>query len=165
MMCIHMTFSKKTTPLHSTHSTQLFIIFFSLLTLSPAFLQKASGPGKILHYKCPNDINIQFCAPSRPGTKAVIPGILKSSNQRNQTKHDALFAVMGPLLWNIIPGNLHSIDSLLRFKTNLKAFLKTFPDEPPVPSYICRNGNSLLEWNENKAASLLHGRSNSSMTL
>ena len=34
------------TPLHSTHSTELFKILFSLLTLSTAFLQKASGPGK-----------------------------------------------------------------------------------------------------------------------
>ena len=41
MMYIHMTFSKKK-PLHST---ELFKIFFSLLTLSTAFLQKASGPG------------------------------------------------------------------------------------------------------------------------
>ena len=120
---------------------------------------------KILHYKCPNNINIQFCAPSRLGTKAVIPGISKSSSQRNQTRYDASFAVMGPRLWNIFPGNLHSIDSLQRFKMNLKVFLKTFPDEPPVPGYICRNGNSLLEWNENKAASLLQGRSGSSMTL
>ena len=38
-----MTFSKKTTPLHSTEP---FKIFFSLLTLSTAFLQKAGGPGK-----------------------------------------------------------------------------------------------------------------------
>ena len=38
---IHNTFSKK---FHSTHSTYLFKIFFSLLTLSTAFLQKASGP-------------------------------------------------------------------------------------------------------------------------
>ena len=45
MMYIHMTFSKKnhSNPLHSTY---LFKIFFSLLTLSTAFLQKASGPGK-----------------------------------------------------------------------------------------------------------------------
>ena len=43
IMYIHMTFSKKNTPLHST---ELFKIFFSLLTLSTAFLQKASGPGK-----------------------------------------------------------------------------------------------------------------------
>ena len=49
MMYTHMPFSKKTTPLHpthSTHSTYLFKIFFSLLTLSTAFLQKACGPGK-----------------------------------------------------------------------------------------------------------------------
>ena len=43
MMYIHMTFSKKN---HSTHFTYLFKIFFSLLTLSTAFLQKARGPGK-----------------------------------------------------------------------------------------------------------------------
>ena len=46
MMYTHMTFSKKTTPLHSTHSNELFKIFFSLLTLSTAFLQKARGTGK-----------------------------------------------------------------------------------------------------------------------
>ena len=40
-----MHFSKKKT-LHSTHSTELFKIFFYLLTLSTAFLQKGSGPGK-----------------------------------------------------------------------------------------------------------------------
>ena len=39
-------FLKVTTPLYSTHSTYLFKIFFSLLTLSTAFLQKACGPGK-----------------------------------------------------------------------------------------------------------------------
>ena len=43
MMYIHMHFSKRN---HPTHSTELFKIFFSLLTLSTAFLQKACGPGK-----------------------------------------------------------------------------------------------------------------------
>ena len=33
-------------PLDPLHSTELFKIFFSLLTLSTAFLQKACGPGK-----------------------------------------------------------------------------------------------------------------------
>ena len=60
-----MTFSKKnhSTPLHSTHSTELFKIFFSLLTLSTAFLQKlqkASGPGnkiiKLLYNKLENNV-------------------------------------------------------------------------------------------------------------
>ena len=46
-------FLKKTTPLHSTHSTKLFKIFFSLLTLSTAFSQKASVLGK-------NCVNIIF---------------------------------------------------------------------------------------------------------
>ena len=50
MMYIHMTFLKKTTPLHTllTHVTYLFKIFFSLLTLSTAFFAKASGREKIL---------------------------------------------------------------------------------------------------------------------
>ena len=54
-----MTFSKKdySTPLHFTHSTQLFKIFFSLLTLSTAFLQKASGPGKNKSVKLQNVVN------------------------------------------------------------------------------------------------------------
>ena len=51
MIYTHMTFSKKIhstsrNSLHSTHSTCLFKIFFSLLTHSTAFLQKACGPRK-----------------------------------------------------------------------------------------------------------------------
>ena len=38
MMYIHMAFSKKTTPPTPLHSTELFKIFFSLRTLSTAFL-------------------------------------------------------------------------------------------------------------------------------
>ena len=49
------------TPLHSTHSTHstyLFKIFFSLLTLSTAFLQKACGPGK--KYACRACTGLRF---------------------------------------------------------------------------------------------------------
>ena len=46
MMYVHMTFLKKTTPLHSTPLHLPIQNIFSLLTLSTAFLQKASGPGK-----------------------------------------------------------------------------------------------------------------------
>ena len=68
-----MTFSKKnhSTPLHSTHSTELFKIFFSLLTLSTAFLQKASGPGKNANWDALNaeldmldwDNLLDYCEP------------------------------------------------------------------------------------------------------
>ena len=51
MMHINMAFSKKTTPPTPLHSTELFKIFFSLLTLSTAFLQKACGPGKNRYIK------------------------------------------------------------------------------------------------------------------
>ena len=58
MMCIHKTFSK------TNHSTYLFKIFFSLLTLSTTFLQKASGPEKIivcsLYKYIHNKLNISF---------------------------------------------------------------------------------------------------------
>ena len=46
MMYIHIAFSKKN---HSTHSTELLKIFFSLLTFFTAFLQEACGPGKKLY--------------------------------------------------------------------------------------------------------------------
>ena len=66
MMCIQTNFSKsdRSTPFHSTHSTYLLKIFFLLLTLSTAFLQKAGGPEKMnkiniikLFDKQVNDIN------------------------------------------------------------------------------------------------------------
>ena len=49
---LHITFIKI---FHTTllHTTELFKIFFSLLTLSTAFLQKAGGPGKI-YYNVPS---------------------------------------------------------------------------------------------------------------
>ena len=53
-------FLKVTTPLHSTHSAYLLKIFFSLLTLSTAFLQKAGRPGKNNHTLYYNIIMIQY---------------------------------------------------------------------------------------------------------
>ena len=75
-----MTFSKKkTTPLHSTHSTELFKIFFSLLTLSTAFLQKTSGPGNNLVKR---KIRSNFCDPSSPSalTKKFWSYVKSNSN-------------------------------------------------------------------------------------
>ena len=119
---------------------------------------------KVLHGQCPNDINVRFCAPSRLGTKAVVPSLSKTSTQRNQSLYDGSFAVMGPRLWNVIPAKLHSIENLTQFKTKLRVFLNEFPDEPPIPGYICRNKNSLLDWFGSKDASMMLGRSSSSMT-
>ena len=54
---------------------------------------------KVLHFKCPNDIGIQFSVTLRHGQKAVVPSIAKSSSQRNQALHDNSFAVTGKFLY------------------------------------------------------------------
>ena len=119
---------------------------------------------KVLHGKCPNNVNIQFSATLRHGQKAVIPTLNKSSSQRNQTLYDNSFAVIGPRLWNLIPPNMHTIEDPLHFKEMLTTFVKSFPDEPLVAGYSCRNGNSLLDWSGIKAAISLSGWSATLMT-
>ena len=111
---------------------------------------------KILHGKCPNDVDIKFNDSLRRGQQALVPTLAKRSSQRNQTLYDQSFAVIGPRLWNMVPPNLHSIENLDNFKSHLADFVKTFPDEPPVPGYSCRTGNSLLEWSAYKAAGGQH---------
>ena len=119
---------------------------------------------KILHGRCPNDVGIKFLETKRHGKKAVVPSLAKSSSKRNQTVYDSSFAVTGPRLWNTIPPHLHSIEDPDHFKSMLTDFVKSFPDEPPISGYSCRNGNSLLDWNSTKAVPLLCGRSATLMT-
>ena len=118
---------------------------------------------KILHGKCPNDVDIRFIKTLRHGHKAVVPSITKSSSQRNQALCDNSFAVTGPRLWNVIPPHMHTIEDPLLFKAELTTFVNSFPDEPPVQGYSRRNGNSLLDWSVDKTVSILSGGSTSSM--
>ena len=118
---------------------------------------------KILHGQCPNDINIQFSQSSRHGKKAVIPQLAQSCSQRNQTLQETSFRVMGPRLWNIIPAHINGLEDPLLFKEKLTNFVRTFPDEPSVAGYMCRSGNSLLDWTKNMADSVLPGWSTLSM--
>ena len=90
--------------------------------------------------------------------------INKASSSRNQTLYDNSFGVFGPRLWNIIPSHLYPIADLQQFKIKLTEFLNSFPDEPPVSGYSCTNRNSLLDWNKNKVAAMLQGRSDTLMT-
>jgi hypothetical protein len=71
--------------------------------------------------------------------------------------YDTSFAVLGPMLWNLIPANVSSGKDLEDFKIELnKDFLSKMPDKPPVKGYSCENNNSLLEWCSSGA--LLSGR-------
>ena len=119
---------------------------------------------KVLYDRCPNDLNIVFAAPSRHGTKALVPRLKKSSSMHNQSLYDGSFAVMGPRLWNTIPSHLYSVADPLQFKIKLTEFLKTISDEPRVSGYSSTNGNSLLDWSMSKATTTLQGQSGSPMT-
>ena len=75
---------------------------------------------KILYARCPNDLNVQFSAPSRQGTRAKVPTLNKSSSQHHQTLYANSFAVLGPRLWNTLPSHLPEIVDLETFKHNLE---------------------------------------------
>ena len=119
---------------------------------------------KVLHNLCPNDVKIQFNAPSRHGITAKIPSLSKCSSQHNQTLYDSSFAVLGPKLWNYLPSHLPAIADLVGFKQKLTIFLLSFPDNPPVGGYVTVNNNSLLDWCTNKAEAHLQGRLQHVMT-
>ena len=67
---------------------------------------------KILHGQTSNDLKIQFVSRPRLGTLAIIPSKSRTSSAANQTLFDNSFAVQGPKLWNAMPHNLNSIQSL-----------------------------------------------------
>ncbi len=118
---------------------------------------------KILHMHCPNDLNIQFSAPTRHGIGAKVPALSKSSSARHQSLYDSSFAVLGPRLWNTLPSHLPEIADPIVFKQKLTNFLLTIPDKPPVSGYCCANNNSLIQWCENKAGTKLLGWSENAM--
>ena len=101
---------------------------------------------KILHGKASNDLEICFAENLRFGTVAIIPPLNIHSSQRSKTLFDSSFPVLGPSLWNRIPKNVRTVDSLIAFKAKLDEYLQTIPDNPPVSGYSAQNNNSLIEW-------------------
>ena len=120
---------------------------------------------KILNNKCPNDAHISFLPISRSGILAKVPSLVRNSSCHNQSIYDQSFAVVGPTLWNSIPGHLHGIGEQQRFKIQLTKFLTTIPDKPPVSGYCRSNDNSILDWAKNKNAAALRGRSDNVMSM
>ena len=106
---------------------------------------------KLLHCTTPNDIGVKFQEKNRHGLKAIVPKLVKTSLQHNQSLYDASFAVLGPRLWNTIPAHLTRVADSEQFKIQLTNYLFTIPDTPPVAGYTCQNSNSLLDWNKDKS--------------
>ena len=102
---------------------------------------------KIIHDKVPNDINIEHYQSGRLGVRCRIPNLPNSASRLAKSTYDSSFAVVGPKLWNILPPDINTIDSLESFKRRLTSYIKDrFPDHPPVHGYVRSNSNSLLEW-------------------
>ena len=93
----------------------------------------------------PNDINLQFYETSRFGLMCKRPRYNQRSRYVSTVKFNS-FVSNGPALFNILPTALKSSSSLAIFKSKLEIFLKSFPDNPPLPNYVSQNHNSLLEW-------------------
>ena len=74
-----------------------------------------------------------FSLPSRLGIRAEVPRICKSSSEHNQSLYDNSFAVIGPRIWNTLPGQLHQLADLSSFKNKLTEYLNT---NTPVSGYI-----------------------------
>ena len=99
---------------------------------------------KILHNRVPNDIGITFFENPRLGIKARVPPLPRYRS--HLTSFDSSFAVRGPVLWNLLPKSVNTVDSFDMFKENLDKFIMNCPDMPPVNGYTPPNSNSLSCW-------------------
>ena len=112
---------------------------------------------KILNDVTSNDLKIQFVSRPRFGNLAIVPPAKKSASAVHQSMYDCSFAVMRPRLWNAMPYHMNIIQALDQFKSELKKFLLTVPDMPPIRGYTGPNHNSLLCWKADRDASSLWG--------
>ena len=101
---------------------------------------------KIIQGIAPNDIAMEFTENKRQGIQVTIPSLNKPSSAKAKTCYDNSFHVKAAKLWNILPKETKTFDSLDNFKTSLSTFLKSIPDRPPVTGYTTAHHNSLLDW-------------------
>ena len=89
--------------------------------------------------------NINFKPLSRLGVQAIIPAINTRGRAVNRTLYDESFSVVGPTLWNSLPSELTTIQTMSKFKNALDILINALPDNPPVTGYVRAHKNSLPE--------------------
>lgn len=99
---------------------------------------------KILNKIVPNP-NVAFRPPSRLGIQAIIPPINTRGRAANRTTYDGSFFVRGPILWNCLPSDLTTIQTMSQFKKKLDILINSLPDNPPVSGCTRAHNNSLPE--------------------
>ena len=99
---------------------------------------------KMLNKFIPNT-NIKFRPPSRLGIQAIVPAINTRARVANRTLYDGSFFVLGPTLWNALPSELTTIQTIAGFKKKLNNLVDSLPDNPPITGYMRAHNNSLPE--------------------
>ena len=106
---------------------------------------------KIKNNIIPNFFEIDFKENKRfESITAVVKPLPKVDGRvltgRVVTVYDKSFPIVSARLWNVLPGRLTHVSSLVSFKSGLDKFLRLIPDEPPLPGYPSgSNKNSLIE--------------------
>ena len=105
---------------------------------------------KVYNKEIPDSIlctPMDFVPTHRYGPRAIVPRYAYEGQQSNLSLYEQSFAVLGAMLWNILPRTVKEAPTLHQFKTLLGGFLSTIPDTPPVRGYPAQvNNNSLLKW-------------------
>ena len=112
---------------------------------------------KILHESISNYLKIIFTSRPRTGIKAVVPSLRRGVAAYHQSLYDNSFAVIGPRLWNCLPGYINKMEEFESFKIQLTSLLRQIHDQPPVKGYTSSNTNSILEWRKDPVISELWG--------
>ena len=98
-------------------------------------------------YRCilPNNLQLKFYESSRNGPKCRRKTLI-SRNHKINTICCSSFSDIGASLFNSLPKSVKAATTVASFKSRLDKVLKALPDQPPVPGYIRRNDNSIVDW-------------------
>ena len=108
---------------------------------------------KIRHGLTSKDLQITFVDNNRHGTIAKVPSLQRGCKIGHRSLQENSFAIMGPRIWNCIPGHIRKRDTLDLFKKHFTTFVLKVPDKPPIRGYSSPNSNSILYWRNEKDVS------------
>ena len=109
---------------------------------------------KIYRDILPNNINLSFYESSRYGPKCKLKTLISRNSKINTLRCNS-FSDIGAKLFNAIPKNTKAAKSVASFKSRLDKTLRSLPDQPPVPGYMRRNDNSIIDWLSQESGSSL----------
>ena len=90
---------------------------------------------KIYHNLAPNDLNITFHENLRLGTQCKRFSF-QCKRAHVNTLRSNFFTHIAPKLYNVIPKEVKSANTINAFKSRLDQFLRKIPDNPPTAGYV-----------------------------